>query len=164
MRNTIVVLFGLTISFSVSAQEARSPHELAAQVQRLVATKDINGIARLIHPSAEAASVERLKITLTTFIDAANLKVYPVPKDDKEAVRQFLAQSPVPGVPKPLEERVKKYADNGAFFEIAPLGDLVISGKRVDVASAGSTASVSTISVVYGNQAGKYLIVFAKRK
>ena len=100
----------------------------------------------------------RFKLTLDTFIGATNMQVYPVPKDDKEAVREFLAKSPVPGL-KPLDERVKKIADNGAFFELTPLGDLVISGKRINIPSSGST-----VSVVYGKQDGKYLVIFAKRR
>lgn len=110
--------FSLTVSLSASA----------TQVQALVEAKNTNGIVSLIHPSADPTSVERLKATLALYFGANKLKVYPVPKDDNEAVRQFLAQSSVPGALKPLEERIKKYSDNGAFFEIAPLGDLVISG------------------------------------
>jgi hypothetical protein len=159
MRSFAVGLFCLTLSLSVFSQEARSPQELAAQIQKLIETNDTNSIVTLVHSSAEPGSVERLKSMLATYVGATNLKVYAVPKDDKEAVREFLAQSPVPGALKPLEERVKKYADNGAFFELVPLGDLVISGKRTNVHSSGSSTSV-----VYGMLDGKYLVIFAKRK
>jgi len=159
MRNIVTVFIWLAASLPAFAQEPRSPKELAAQIQSLIETKNTDGIVRLVHSSADSASIERLKSMLATYVEAENLKVYPVPKDDKEAVREFLAQSPVPGAMKPLEERVKKYADNGAFFEIAPLGDLVISGKRANVPSSGSATSV-----IYGRQDDKYLVIFAKRK
>jgi hypothetical protein len=159
MRNFTVGLFCLTLSLSAFSQEARSPQELAVQIQKLIEANDTNSIAKLVHSSAEPGSVERLKSMLATYVGATNLKVYAVPKDDKEAVREFLAQSSVPGALKPLEERIKKYADNGAFFELVPLGDLVISGKRTNVPSSGSSTSV-----VYGMLDGKYLVIFAKRK
>lgn len=159
MRTIVAVFFCLTASLSAYGQEARSPQELAAQIQELIELKDTSNIVRLVHSSADPASVERFKLMLATYIGATNMQIYPVPKDDKEAVREFLAQSPVPGALKPLEERVKKYADNGAFFELTPLGDLVISGKRINIPSSGSTTSV-----VYGKQDGKYLVIFAKRR
>jgi len=87
------------------------------------------------------------------------LKVYPISKVDKEAVREFLARFPAPSSIKPLEERVKRFSDNGWFFPLEPLGDLVISGKRI-----GAQYSESINSVVYGKQDGRYLVIFARRK
>jgi len=159
MQYLAAFLVCLTASLSALAQDAHSPQELATQIQALIETKDTNGIVRLVHSSAEPASVDRLKSTLAAYVGATNLKVYPISKDDKEAVRQFLASLPAPSSIKPLEERVKKFADNGWVFQLEPLGDLVISGKRVDAPS-----SESITSVVYGEQDGKYLVIFAKRR
>lgn len=159
MRYLAAFLVCLIAPLSALAQDAHSPQELATQIKALIETADTNSTVRLIHSSAEAASVERFKSTLVAYVGSTNLKVYPISKDDQKAVREFLANLPTPSSIKPLEERVKKFADNGWIFQLEPLGDLVISGKRV-----GAPSSESITSVVYGEQDGKYLVIFVRRK
>lgn len=159
MRYVVAIFVCLTASFTAFAQDAHSPQELATQIKALMETADTSSVAKLVHSSAEPASVERLKSTLAAYVGSENLKVYPISKEDKEAVNKFLASFPTPSSIKPLEERIRKFADNGWLFQLEPLGDLVISGKRV-----GAASSESITSVVYGKQDGRYLVIFARRK
>lgn len=159
MHIIIAVLLSLAAVSSVNAQGAISPQELATQVQTIIQSKNIDRIADFIQPEADPASTANFKSYLASYIGAENLSVYLVPKDDQEAVRKFMAENPIPGALKPLDDRVKKYAAAGRFFNVTPLGDLVISGKRHGVNSKRSTSSV-----VYGQSNGKYFIIFAKKK
>lgn len=159
MKKIVVLLLCLTSSLAAYAQEARSPQELAAQLQSLIETKNSNGAIKLIHSGADPASVERLKLTLAAYVGTANLKIYPVPKDDKEAVRAYMALFPDFFAKKTLPERVKKLADSGWFFETEPLGDIVLIGRP-----PGEPSSGGITSMVYGKLDGRYLIIFAKQK
>jgi len=159
MRIIIAVLLSLAVTFAANAQGASSPQELATQVRTLIQSKNIDKLAELIQPETAPASMVNFKSDLANYIGAENLTVYIVPKDDQNAVEKFIAESPIPGAFKPLDDRVKKYESAGRYFSIVPLGDLVISGKQ-----AGGFSKQSTSSVVYGQHNGKYLIIFAKKK
>ena len=67
MRYVVAIFVCLIASFSVLAQDAHSPQEFATQIKSLMETDNTNSIAQLVHSSAEPASVERLKSTLSTY-------------------------------------------------------------------------------------------------
>ncbi len=159
MQIIIAVLLSFAAVSSANAQGALSPQELATQVQTIIQSKNIDRIAQFIQPETDPASIANFKSDLATYIGAENLSVYIVPKDDQEAVKKFISGSPIPGALKPLDDRVKKYADAGRFFNVSPLGDLVISGQRL-----GGNSKRSMSSVVYGQSNGKYIIIFARKK
>lgn len=159
MRIFTAVIVSLITIFLTAAQGAGSPEELAKEVQMLIETNQTENIDKLIQPDVDPSSISNFKEMLATYVGAENLKVYVVPKNDPEAVRKFLAESEIPGSIKPLDERAKKYEDAGKFFSITPLGDLVISGRRV-----GVNAKWSRSSVIYSEFNGKHVIVFARDK
>jgi hypothetical protein len=156
---TISILLCLSIPSTLFAQGSKTPQELASQVKFLIDSKNIDKITELIQPDVDPSSVANFKAMLVTYIGAENLSVYIVPKDDQASVKKFKENNPIPSTFLTIDERVKKYAAVGRIFSLVPLGDLVISGKRVGVSSKGSMSSV-----VYGKQDGKYLITFAKNK
>ena len=158
-HRTFVLAAALAFSTLASAQAPHSPQELVSAVRAAIETKDGSGLAKLVHPSAEPFSVENVKADLMRYNHAEGLKVYVVPGNDKEATSQLVAQSPVPGFIKPLEEKIKDHHANGTYFPITPLGYLVVSGTKV---GAGATGSLS--SLMYGAEGGRYFVVFAKRK
>ena len=156
-HSLIAVFLSVAVASSAYADGASSPQDLAARVQAIIQSQKIDGIAELVQPEAPLASMANFKSDLVAYIGAEDLTVYVVPKDDKEAVRKFASESPMPSALKPLDDRVEKYRSAGRSFSVLPLGDLVISGKR-----AGASSKRSMSSVVYGKQNGRYLIVFAK--
>ena len=159
MQIIFAVLLSLAAVSSANAQGALSPQELATQVQTVIQSKNIDRIAEFIQPETDPASTANFKSDLATYIGAEILSVYIVPKDDQEAIKKFMSESPIPGAVKPLDDRVKKYAAAGRLFNVSPLGDLVISGKRL-----GANSKRSMSSVIYGQSKGKYFIIFAKKK
>ena len=159
MLKGLLFLIPLLYPVYAFAQAAHSPQELANQVQALLTTNHAENIARYLYPDADPTSIERFKSDFATYVGAENLKVFVIPKDDSKAFEQYKATSSMPDAVKPLEERIKFYAEKGRFFPLEPLGDLVISGKRVGVNSAGSITSV-----VYSKHNSEYVIIFAKRK
>lgn len=159
MQIIIAILLSFVVASSANAQGANSPQELATQIRTILESKNIDRIAELVQPETDTASMANFKSDLVTYIGSENLIVYVVAKDDQEAVQKFISESPIPGALKPLDDRIKKYASAGRFFNVVPLGDLVISGKRL-----GANSKRSMSSVVYGQSNGKYMIIFAKKK
>ena len=158
MLKFIIFVFTILASVPAFAQGARSPAELAREVESLINSKNIERIMRFVHPEVDPKSIEQIKSSLSSYIGAENLKVYIVNKNDDEAVKKLQIDTSVYGsiTPKSLDERIKLMAERGWRYTIDPLGDLVVFGKKVGIPSTGGRTIVG-----YGKSGNSYFITLA---
>jgi hypothetical protein len=144
------------------AQGTANPDELRLQIQKMIQDNNFKNLENYVNKDIKANSLSQLKSSLTEFVGAEELKVYVVAKQDQEAVKKMQLDTSLPGFPlRPvLEQRAKSIRDAGWIFDVEPVGDLMIVGKKVDPKSKGKSA----IGSLYGVQNGRYVLVFARPK
>lgn len=160
MKKLIIILIILScLPALVVAGGTSNLQALVNQVKLLISTGNTDKVTELIYSDVEKTSVANFKAMLATYKDAEGLEIYAVPKNDQAKVKSLKGLNPIPSTFLTVDERVKKYKAVGRTFKVVPLGELVISGKRL-----GVNSKKSVTSVFYGIYDGKYVITFAKKR
>lgn len=162
LRGTFLMVVTIFCSIHAHAQGTSNPDELRLQIQKMIQDNNFRNLENYVNKDTKATSLIQLKSSLAEFVGADELKVYVVAKQDQEAVKKMQLDTALPGFPlRPvLEQRAKSIRDAGWIFDVEPVGDMMIVGKKNDPKSKGKSA----IGSLYGVQNGRYVLVFAKPK
>lgn len=162
LRGTFLMVLTIFFSIHAHAQGTTNPDELRLQIQKMIQGNNFKNLENYVNKDIKANSLTQLKSSLTEFVGAEELEVYVAAKQDQEAVKKMQLDTALPGFPpRPvLEQRAKSIRDAGWLFDVEPVGDMMIVGKKNDPKSKGKSA----IGSLYGVQNGRYVLVFARPK
>lgn len=148
MRIVLGGLSGLAILGSASAQDARSPDELAAQLAAAILSAKPDQIAALFDSESDAEAVQNLVDRFRTFQGSEPFNVKAIGKRD--------GNWPLPGgrTPGGLEGILQSSPE--LLFPVEPLGRVSVSGTKP------SEAAGCKLSALYGKFGDRYLMMLGK--
>lgn len=147
LRGTFLMVLTIFFSIHAHAQGTTNPDELRLQIQKMIQGNNFKNLENYVNKDIKANSLTQLKSSLTEFVGAEELEVYVAAKQDQEAVKKMQLDTALPGFPpRPvLEQRAKSIRDAGWLFDVEPVGDMMIVGKK------------TTLSPKVNPQSGHYM-------
>ena len=146
MSRVLLVLLGLCFIVNASAQDIKSPLDLAVAVETAITSGKGTSLAMLISAKTRPDTKRLVIQDFMVYRGSAHFAVKPIEPNDKawEGL--------------PLAELLKKQAERGYAFPAKPLGRIIVSGKRP------GNQGISKVGAFYGKFGKNYLLMFATRK